>query len=767
MVQKPRLPSTDLLLLVSSAGAVGLGLLVHFEGPTEWARWIWIGGSLPVLLALLIGIAQRAFRRDAGLDLIALLSICGALVLGEHLTGAVIALMLASGRALEDYAEARARHQMSALLSRAPRNANRYEDSGLVQIPVSMVEPGDHLLVRAGELVPVDGTVESGTAILDESTLTGEMLPLRRESGQLVRSGSANSAGPFNLLATTRATDSTYASVVRLVEAAQRAKAPAARLADRYALLFVPISLALAAAAWIISGDPIRGLAVLVVATPCPLILAVPVAIVSGISRSAGRGVLVKGGGVLEKLAQAKTLFIDKTGTLTHGRARLVSLEAAPNLAGSEVLRVAASLDQVSQHVIAQAVVSAARARGLVLSSPSRIEEQPGAGLRGIVDGHEVAVGSHAYVSALVPRAAWGDRVLQKMGYEGAVGVFVAMDGNLAGALLLFDEIRLDAPRALRLLRKAGVERIVMLTGDHRVVADIVGTALGVDEVLADCTPADKVHAVQASRRLGTTLMVGDGVNDAPALAAADVGVAMGAHGTAASSEVAGVVLLVDRLDRLADALNIARHTRSIAIQSAGFGMGLSLLAMGVAAPGYLPPLAGAILQQIIDVLVILNALRALGKSSSRGRSGALEQARVDRLAAEHTVLLPVLERVRTTADALTTLTSSQARTELIELVALLRNVLLPHERSDDTELYPEVAQLLGGDDPLAPMNRAHREVARLTHLLSRTAEDLPAEGPDPAMVQELQRNLYGLEAILRLHFAQEDEIYHALAEAA
>jgi cation transport ATPase len=315
--------TTNLLLLAVSAGGLIAGIAAQLYGKPQWAAWIWVFGSSPVLLAVMLGIGRAVLRREAGLDLIALLSIAGAMALGEYLTGAVIGLMLASGRSLEDFAEARARREMSALLNRAPRTANRYEgENNLVQIRLDMIRPGDRLLVRSGEAVPTDGAVSGATAVLDESALTGEALPVRRASGEVVRSGAVNAATPFDMIATIAAADSTFAGIVRLVEAAQRAKAPSARLADRYALLFVSLSLTVAGVAWMATGDPVRALAVLVVATPCPLILAVPVAIVAGMSRCAKRGVLIKGGGMLEKLAQAKTLFFDKTGTLTGGRAR-------------------------------------------------------------------------------------------------------------------------------------------------------------------------------------------------------------------------------------------------------------------------------------------------------------------------------------------------------------------------------------------------------------------------------------------------------------
>jgi heavy metal translocating P-type ATPase len=760
--------TTNLLLLAVSAGGLIAGLAAQFSGERNWAGWIWVIGSAPVLLAVLVGIGRAVLRREAGLDLIALLSMAGAMALGEYLTGAVIGLMLASGRGLEDFAEARARREMSALLSRAPRTANRYEGgNNLVQIPLDMIRPGDRLLVRTGEAVPTDGTVSGGAAVLDESALTGEPLPVERASGEVVRSGAVNAATPFDMIAATAAADSTFAGIVRLIEAAQRAKAPSARLADRYALLFVPLSLAVAGAAWIATGDPVRALAVLVVATPCPLILAVPVAIVAGMSRCAKRGVLIKGGGVLEKLAQAKTLFFDKTGTLTGGHARLVAIEAAPEFGAAGLLRIAASLDQVSQHVIAQAIVTAARDRGLALSMPSGVEEQPGAGVTGIVDTRRVAVGSYAFVCASAAPADWSRQFLRRMGYDGATGVFVAIDGVMSGALLLLDEIRVETPRALRLLRKAGVERIVMVTGDRREVAETIGALLGVDEVLAEQQPEDKLAAIKASRSAGSTIMVGDGVNDAPALAAADVGVAMGARGTAASSEAAGVVLLVDRLDRLAEALRISHRARTIAVESVVAGMGLSFVAMGAAALGYLPPLAGAVLQEAIDVAVILNALRALHVRGPREGREALTQAQLGALKQEHDELSPILERVRSTADRLAIVSGHEVAAELSALNELLWQQLLPHERQDDAQVYPAMARLIGGDDPLAAMSRMHREIHHLARLLSRMTKDLPPGGPDPLTLAEIQRILHGLDAILKLHFAQEDEIYHTLADAA
>ena len=551
----------NLALLALAAGGLVAGPGARWMHRADWATWLMLAGTIPVLVAVLMDSLANLARREVGLDLIALLSIGGAIALQEYVAAGVIGLMLSGGRALEDFAAARARREMSALLARVPRTTHRYEAERLVAVPLDSVAAGDRLLVRAGETVPVDGVVAGGSAVLDESALTGEPLPVTRGSGERLRSGAVNAGAPFDMTAASSATDSTFAGIVRLVQAAQEAKAPSARLADRAAFVFTPLALALAGAAWALSGDPVRGLAVMVVATPCPLILGVPVAVVSGLSRCAGRGVLVKGGGALERLARVRTLFLDKTGTLTAGRARVAAIEAAPDVTDDEVLRLAASLDQLSQHPIAEAVVVAARARGLAPAMPAAVEEEPGAGVTGLIEGQRVSVGSHAYVAARAAPAGWSGRFLRRMGYEGATGAFVAADGTMLGAILLADEVRPDSPRALRLLRQAGVARVVMLTGDRRDVAEAIGAALGVDEVRAEQRPEDKLAAIAEARQApghAACAMVGDGVNDAPALAAADVGVAMGARGSGASSEAADVVLLVDRLDRLAEARAIA-----------------------------------------------------------------------------------------------------------------------------------------------------------------------------------------------------------------
>jgi heavy metal translocating P-type ATPase len=755
----------DLGLLPVAVGTLSGGMLLLAFGQEAAAGLSWAAGALATTAALLVAMVRSLRRKEAGVDILALLAIGLALALGEFLAAAVLALMIESGKALEGYAQARSQREMSALLSHAPQFANRFEDGEWRTVSLESVRPGDRLLVRQGEVVPVDGALV-GQALLDESALTGESLPTQYEPGETARSSVLNAGAPFEMVAATTAAESTFAGIARLVQTARAERPPAARLADRYALWFVPVTLLVAGIAWYASGDLRRALAVLVVATPCPLILAVPVAIVAGMSRCARHGVLVKGGGALERLAQASILFFDKTGTLTRGKTRLAAVDCAPGWAVADLLRLAGSLAQASGHAAAEAIATAARERGLVLDLPSEVTETAGAGVAGRVGQHAVVVGLPAFASGPEAWPPWCKAALQRAAYEGASVSLATVDGVLVGALRFEDQIRMETPRALRLLRKAGIQRLAMLTGDRRDVAETVGVVLGVTEIHASVSPAEKLAKIEAARHDGIVVMVGDGVNDAPALAAADVGVAMGARGTAASSEAADIVLLVDRLDRLADAVRIARHSRALAAQSALAGMGLSFVAMAAAALGYLPPLAGAILQEVIDVLVIANALRALRAGGPVGtqRLSAAEAASLDR---EHTALGPLMEDIRGLADRLPALPGPSAATELRRLCTALGTTLLPHEQRDDAELYPQLARLVGGDDPLAAMSGMHRELFRLIRVLQRMADDLPPEGLDDSRARECQRLLYGLEAVLRLHCAQEDELFHTLREDA
>jgi heavy metal translocating P-type ATPase len=533
-----------------------------------------------------------------------------ALIFGETLAGNVVALMYAGGQVHETFAQARARREMSALLGRVSRTAFRYRDESLEEVPIDDVVSGDELMIRHGEVVPVDGVVSKGSAVLDLSALTGEAVPARITDGEEVLSGSTSTGPAFRMAATRPARESTYAGIVRLVEAAQQARAPMVRLADRYAWGFLLLTVALAGAAWAFSGDPIRALAVLVVATPCPLILAVPVAIISGMSRSARNGVLIKNGGTLEQLARVRTAILDKTGTLTHGSAEVVEIRTTGEMDADEVLRLAASLDQASGHVLAAALIGAAKARKLRLSPPANVSESPGAGLEGVVEGRRVLVGGNGFVRA---RSAGTDPRELHVGLGSELAtIAVAVDGAVVGVIVLEDPIRPDAGSLLQELRASGISRIVLASGDRTEIATAVGKRLRVDAVFGELAPEHKVDVVAEEQANAPVLMVGDGVNDAPALAAADVGVAMGARGAAASSEAAGVVLLVDEIRPLAKAIGIAKRTRGIALQSVYVGLGLSVGGMVLAALGYLAPVQGALLQEAIDVAVILNALRAL-----------------------------------------------------------------------------------------------------------------------------------------------------------
>ena len=621
------------LVAIPLLGLAG-GFTAQLAGYGASMGSIWSGATLPVLVALLVQITVSMRRGEFGLDIVAALSMAGALVFGEHLAAVVVALMYAGGQYLESYAEGRARREMTKLLSRVPRTALQHRSGRLEEVGLDLLEPGDRIMVRRGEVVAVDGAVASGVAILDQSALTGEALPVQQHAGGAVMSGSTNAGDAFDLVVTARAEASIYAGIVRLVEAAQQSKAPMSRLADRFAMAFLGVTVAVAAGAWIWTGDPIRGLAVLVVATPCPLILAVPVAIISGVSRAAKLGILVKGGRVLEDLARVRTLIIDKTGTLTYGAARLVSVEAAPGFQSDELLGLAASLDQASSHVIAQALVSAARKRGCALSTPSTVSETAGEGVEGMIGSRKIAVGGLGFVARHSCEKSSGFNDGRQHVPPGAVLVAVAVDGRVAGRLVLSDELRAGTKELLTGLRAAGIQRIILASGDRAAVAEAVAAGLPIDEVRADLTPDQKIVVVQDERRKAPVLMVGDGVNDAPALAAADVGIAMGARGAAASSEVADVVLLVDRLDRVLSALRIAVRSRHIALQSVYAGVGLSFVGMVLAALGHLTPVRGALVQEVIDVAVILNALRALTASPGEAGRDGREQDQVARTGA-------------------------------------------------------------------------------------------------------------------------------------
>jgi len=752
------------LLGITVCGLVAGGLL-HWAALGAVGNLVWIvtAGSGSVLS--LYSVVDTLLRRRLGVDIIAFLALVGAMVVGEYLAGAVISVMLASGRALEGWASGQARRELEALLERAPKSAHRYEDSGLAIVALDEVVPGDLLLVTSGEVVPVDGSLVSASAVLDESALTGEPLPVERSRGERVRSGVVNAGSPLDLRATTTATDSTYAGVVRLVAEAERSQAPVVRLADRYALGFLAVTLVTAGTAWI-AGGASRAVAVLVVATPCPLILAAPVALVSGLSRAAKRGVIVKGGAVLERLATCTTLLIDKTGTMTIGHPVLTDVVCTESVTPARVLQMAASLDQVSPHVLASAVLQSALEQDCDLSLPEGVEEIPGQGIRGIVAGHRVAVGKASW-TGMTGAPAWARSARRKARLDGALTVFVGIDGVPAGVLVFDDPLRPDAARTLRSLRANGITRIVMVTGDRTEVAETVGAVIGVDEVLAERSPAEKLDVVRLETRRAPTMMVGDGINDAPALALADVGVALGARGATAASEAADVVLTVDRLNRLGEAAALARRTRRIAIESMVAGMALSLAAMAVAAVGYLPAVWGAILQELIDVAVIVNALRALGAGRSEIRLDEKDTLLTQRFRQEHLAIRREISRLHEVADALGSLDPETAMEEVRGVHRMLVGKVQPHEEAEEQELYPALGRFFGGKDPMATMSRAHIEIAHQIRRLGQLIDDIGPNKIDEVEITELRSLLYGLHAILKLHTAQEDENYLSLADDA
>jgi heavy metal translocating P-type ATPase len=746
----------ELLLFVTSTVLLVGGGAAWLVPATAVAEVLWVAGTLLGLVFSIAWTAGAVRRRQPSVDVIALLALAGALWVNEPFAGAMITVMLATGQLLDARASARARRELSLLIERAPRTARRRVEGGVVEVPVDEVARGDLILVGTGEVVPVDGRLVSG-GVLDEAALTGESLPVERPAGDEVRSGVVNAGPPIDLMATAVAAESTYAGVVRLVEQAQASSAPFVRAADRFAVVFVPITLVLAGAAWALSMDPVRAVAVLVVATPCPLLLAAPIAIMSGLSRAAHIGVVVKGGGALERLAAGRVMLFDKTGTLTQGQPALADVvTAGDRVDADELLRLAASLDQVSPHVLASSIVTAANRRGLALEMPDDVQEEHGYGLRGRVGAHEVRLGKAAWIVGDTP-TAWVRQVRRRADLDGSLTVFIAVDGTPVGAFLFEDPIRPDAPRMVRALREVGISRVVLVTGDRADIADTVGRIVGVDTVLADCDPADKLAAIRVEAAHAATIMVGDGVNDAPALAAAGVGVALAERGATASSEAADVVLTVDRLDALADAILIARRSKRIALQAVVVGMGLSLVAMVAAAAGLLPPAAGAVLQEVIDVLAIGIALRAVLPGAVHTiKMPPADVATAHELRAQHDAMLAVVEQIRGVADALSTRNS-----DLVPAHALLDRLereLLPHERADEALLVPLVARALGGSDATASLSRTHAEIEHQVSRLRRLLRDVDNDTVQPEDVVELRRLLYGLYAVLRLHNAQEEE---------
>ncbi len=542
-----------------------------------------------------------------------MLAILAALALGNPLPGLVVVLMQTGGEALERYAQGRASQAVRDLEAASPRIAHRVTPAGAEDVPAETVAVEELLLVRPGELVPCDGIVESGRSHVDTSRLTGEPVPVRADEGVRLSSGSQNLEGPLTMRVLAPARESQYARIVDLVRSAQASKAPLQRLADRYAVWFTPLTLAVCLLAYVLSHDPTRVLAVLVVATPCPLILATPVAVVGGINRAARRQIIFRHGTALEQLGAVSVGVFDKTGTLTIGRPRVARVIPAPPFTEPEVLRLAAAVEHRSSHLLARTLVDAATARGIPIAEARHVVETPGQGIAGEVDGRVVAVGGRAFIVERHPRAEADLRTVHPDG--SGLRAYVAVEGQGAGIVEYADALRPGLARFFADLRRLGVHRTLLLSGDAQANAEGVARAVGIDEARGDLLPEEKVADVRALVKAGErVLMVGDGTNDAPALSTATVGIALASGGGGITAEAADAVILADDPTRIAEAIAISRRTMRIARQSIWAGLGLSGLAMGFAAARSIPPTAGALLQELIDVAVILNALRTAGR---------------------------------------------------------------------------------------------------------------------------------------------------------
>ncbi len=607
--------------------AITAGLLA-VTGHTDWVRWGISGYALVIAALQARDMVRGLLHGRWGIDVLAVMAIAATVAVGEYWASLVIVFMLSGGEALEEYAAQRATRELSALLDRAPQIAHRLigATAAVDDIPVNEVTIGDTLLVRPSEIVPVDGVLLTDGVTLDESSLTGESLPVERDTGEQVLSGSLNGQRAFTMRADALSADSQYQRIIALVATAAESRAPVVRLADRYAVPFTIVSLAIAGIAWALSGDPVRFAEVLVVATPCPLLIAAPVAFLGGMSRAARGGVIMKNAGTLEALARAQTIAFDKTGTLTHGEPTVVEVRPASTIGPDELFAIVASAEQYSSHVLARSLVDSARERGLALSVAESASELATNGVSAILGGRQVVVGKRAFV------AEHAEGVTTAVLKSGQLAVYVGIDGDFAGTIILSDRLRTNAKDTLATLAALGVTHQLILTGDAKATAEHVAAEVGITEVRAELLPTDKVTAIRDLRER-PVIMVGDGVNDAPVLAVADVGIAMGAKGSTAASESADVVIMLDDLSRVAQAVAIGGRTVSVALQSIWLGIALSVGLMLFAAFGFLPAIIGAALQEVIDLATILNALRAL----SGGRRTGAPASETPRLVSERT----------------------------------------------------------------------------------------------------------------------------------
>lgn len=583
---------------------VGLcAAMSYLLGHHAVAQWIITGFTLLVAVKMLFEMIKQIMHGTWGVDILAIAAIVATNTVGEFWAALVIVLMLTGGEALEDYAGKRAQAELTALMDRAPKQAHVKRNGSLIDIPIDQVAVGDVVTVMPGEVIPVDGTVVSESALIDESSLTGESEPVEKNVHDSVSSGTVNGESPLDITAEHTARDSQYAQIVELVKAASDSRAPFVRLADRYAVPFTAISFTIAGIAWWVSGQPIRFAEVLVVATPCPLLLGAPIAMISGMSRAAKHGIIMKNGAVLEQLSRVQSAAFDKTGTLTENRLEVAEIQAAPGVDSNNVLQIAASVEALSTHVTALAIRATAESKGIKILPVKNLQEVAGKGIQAILDGKHILAGrrnlltEHGIKDAALPHVAH-------------TATMVAVDGVYQGAIVFSDTVRPNSKPTLQRLRKLGIKKLIMVTGDNSGTAQEVAKQLGITNVHAECLPKDKVELVR-SLQPKPTMMTGDGINDAPVLAASDIGIAMGARGATAASESADVVIMLDDISKTADAVAISKRTIAIAVQSIMAGIIISIGLMLFATSGKLPAIVGAGLQEVVDVVVILNALRA------------------------------------------------------------------------------------------------------------------------------------------------------------
>lgn len=593
--------------------AMLVGLVLDMAGYDTAAHWILGGGALVAVIPIAWDMVESFRSGKYGLDILAVTAIVTAVIMREYWAGMIIVLMLTGGEALEDYAGERAKVELTALLKRKPTKAHLVRGTQVIDVKASSIKPGDKLVIYPGDVVPVDAEIYEGASSFDESSLTGESLPVAKDVGDKLLSGSVNVEGALRVRALSSAADSQYEQIIKMVQSAAKSQSPFVRLADRYSIPFTAISFMIAGTAWILSGDPKRFLEVLVVATPCPLLLGAPIALISGMSRAAKYGIIVKTGGALERLAEVQTMAFDKTGTLTKGVPVIDKVTAYGSHTKDDVLYYAAALEQSSTHILARAIVTAAgQGAKRKLQPAKQVKEQSGHGLAGRLSGKDLLIGRLGMLQdqgVTMPKG-WPDPAKQ-------TATYLAVNGQLAGVITFTDEVRPESKIMLDRLRQAGIANTMMVTGDNQQTANHIAKQLGITSVKANCLPGDKIQAVeQVNER--PVAFIGDGVNDAPVLTAAEVGIALGARGSTAASESADIVIMLDDVSKVATSVEVAKRTFFIARQSIMIGIGISIGLMLVFSTGKFRASTGAAIQELVDITVILNALRAHGAPRRR-----------------------------------------------------------------------------------------------------------------------------------------------------